>query len=268
MKIFLGPAGIPIVSKGESTIEGVKTVANLGLNAMEIEFVQQVYLNETQAKEVGKIAKDCGVRLSAHAPYYINLCSKEKSVIEASKNRIIRTALVAEAMEADAIAIHIASYSELSADAAFKKVKQGLQDVLEKLSVNVKIGVEVMGKKTHFGSLCEVLKLQKEVKIIPYIDWGHLFVRDDGKINYGDALEKLKHMKHVNSHFTCVAKNAKGQYIDQHVPIIYDAPPFKPLAEEILKRKQDITIICETPLLEHDSLVMKGVFEGLGHSFD
>jgi len=37
--------------------------------------------------------------------------------------------------------------------------------------------------------------------------------------------------------------------------------------KEILKRKIDITIISESPVLEQDSLVMKKMFEKLGYRF-
>jgi len=42
VKIFLGPAGIPHASSKRNTLEGVKVVKDLGLNAMEVEFVQGV----------------------------------------------------------------------------------------------------------------------------------------------------------------------------------------------------------------------------------
>jgi deoxyribonuclease-4 len=45
-------------------------------------------------------------------------------------------------------------------------------------------------------------------------------------------------------------------------------PDFEPLAKEMLKRKFDITIISESPILEQDSLKMKKIFEKLGYRFD
>ncbi|PSN89793.1 endonuclease IV, partial [Candidatus Marsarchaeota G1 archaeon OSP_B] len=74
-KIYVGPAGVPISAKGGSTIDGIKTVRSLGLNAMEVEFVQGVRMSPEMAKEAGKVAKELNVRLSVHAPYFINLCS-------------------------------------------------------------------------------------------------------------------------------------------------------------------------------------------------
>ena len=39
------------------------------------------------------------------------------------------------------------------------------------------------------------------------------------------------------------------------------------LAKEILERKIDFTIICESPITWKDSLKMKGIFEALGYAF-
>lgn len=270
MKIFLGPAGLPIVSEGK-TVDGIRKVRELGLNAMELEFVRQVYMNEKTAEETGQVAKESDVRLSVHAPYYINLCSKESKIIEESKERIVKSAVIGEIAGADAIAIHAAYYSGLTPEQAYDKLKENVLDVLDKAKSkgvkNIKLGLETMGRPSQFGSLDEIIKLCKDVgrrQLIPYIDWGHLYVRGKGKINYSEYFDKLKVLKldHINSHFEGVSKNKKGEFIDVHVPI-GDNPPFEPLAKEILKRKLDITIISESPILEQDSLKMKSIFDRL-----
>ncbi len=267
MTIFLGPAGIPHSSKGSSTIEGIKQVAELGLNAMEIEFVRSVYLNGKSAIEVGDVSKEYGVRLSIHAPYFINLCSKNKETIEASKERIIKSAKIGEILGADAIAIHSAYYSGMTSEQTIDMLHNTfleLSDKLHEIGVKkTKLGVEVMGRESAFGSLEEVVELCRKVnnkQIVPYLDFGHSFVRDNGKIDYGDIFDKLKPLKldHINSQFTGVKFNEKTKkFVDVHEPI--GKPQFEPLAKEILKRKLDITIICESPLLEIDSLKMKQI---------
>jgi len=272
--IFLGPAGIPIASKERSSIAGIKTVKELGLNAMEVEFVRGVNMSPATADEVGEVAKEFNIRMSVHAPYFINLCSEKKSTIEESKKRIFDSADRAERMGADAIAIHAAYYSGLTPQQAYEKLKEGFHDVLDKMKEkgikNVKLGIETMGRSSQFGSLDEVIKFCKEVKgVVPYIDWAHVFVRGNGEINYSAVFDKIKilKLKHINSHFEGVKKNKKGQFVDVHVPIDNN-PQFEPLAKEVLKRKVDITIISESPLLEQDSLKMKKILEKLGYKFE
>lgn len=272
MRIFLGPAGIPLSAEKRNTIEGVKTVNALGLNAMEIEFVHSVYIKKDVAEEVGKVAREFGVRLSIHAPYYINLASDKKSTIAASRKRIFDCADRGERMGADAIAIHSAFYGKNEKEKVFEIVKEQFLKILDEMKTsgikNVKLGVETMAKQSQFGTLDEVLQLNKEMKyIIPYIDWAHLFVRDGGNIDYGIVIDKLEKsgIKHINSHFEGVSKNNKGEFVDIHAPI--KDPPFEPLAREILRKKVDITIISESPMLERDSLKMKQVLQKAGYKF-
>lgn len=273
MEIYLGPAGLPLSSKGTSTIEGTKRVAELKLNAMEIEFVRSIYLNEKSAVKVGEVAKDLGIRLSLHAPYYINLCSDNKIIVEQSKQRIIKSAKIGEILNADAIAIHSAYYLETK-EKTFEILKENFLEILDKLEElgvsNVKLGIEVMGKESMFGSLDEVIRLCKEInhkQLVPYLDFGHIYVRNNGKINYAEIFDKFEQLKldHINSHFEGVKFNLKTKkFVDIHTPINRH-PPFEPLAKEILKRKLSITIISESPILEHDNLKMKAIFEKLKH---
>jgi deoxyribonuclease-4 len=272
MKIFLGPAGIPLRTDRRETIEGIKTVHSLGLNAMEIEFVRGVYMKKEMAEEVGKVAQDLGVRLSVHAPYFINLASEKKETIIASRKRIFDSAQIGEIVGADAIAIHSAYYGKLGPEKTFEIVKEQFLKILDDMKnagiKNVKLGIETMAKKGQFGTLDEVLRMHKEVKqVFPYIDWAHVFVRNGGKINYAEVFDKLERagIKHINSHFEGVAKNKAGEYVDVHEPM--KNPPFEPLAEEILRRKVDITLISESPVLEEDSLRMRSALEGLGRRF-
>jgi deoxyribonuclease-4 len=53
--VYLGPAGIPqYVVRAKSTLDAVKAVRELGLNAMEVEFVQGVRMSRELAKQVGR----------------------------------------------------------------------------------------------------------------------------------------------------------------------------------------------------------------------
>lgn len=73
--IWIGTGGAPISSKSGSTLSGIERIHELGLNAMQVEFVHGVNMGLDLAKEVGKLAKKLKVQLSIHAPYYINLAS-------------------------------------------------------------------------------------------------------------------------------------------------------------------------------------------------
>ncbi len=273
MKIFLGPGGIPHSAKGSTTIGGIRKVAELGLNAMEIEFVRSIYIKESSAKQIGDVAKESGVRLSIHAPYYVNLCSKDEETVTASKDRIIKSIEIGDILGADNVAVHAAYYTGLAPEKAYDVIKERVIEILDELKSkgvhDTKFGLETMGRSTQFGSLDEIISMCRDInheQLVPYLDWGHLFVRNKGKIDYVETFDKLNILKldHINSQFEGIDKNKKGEFVDVHTSV-GEYPPFEPLAREILKRKIDITIISESPLLELDSLKMKNTFEKLKH---
>lgn len=270
MKIYLGPAGIPLISKDKSTVEALEDIANLGLNAFECEFVRNIYLKPEDAEELGERARELGIRISVHAPYFLNLCSEKERIVENSKKRILVSLDRAERMNAECLVIHAGYYGKLTKEQTFEKIKEAMEDVLSRFEGDVKVAVETMAKESQFGSLDEVIELCKEVeRVIPLVDFAHIYVRNNGFIDYCEIFDKLKvlRLKHISSHFSGVKYNLnKKRFVDVHTPINYH-PPFKPLAEEIVKRDLNITIICESPNLEKDALRMKEIFERLTKNF-
>ena len=277
MKVRLGPAGVPTVSRKRSTVDGIRTVAELGLNAMEVEFVRGVAMSLEGAEEAGRAAKELDVRLSVHAPYFINLCSQDRKVAEASKKRIVDSALRAERMGAVEVVVHPGYYGGLTSEQAYKLVKQRYGEILDELKAKeVKkavVAFETTGKVSQFGTLEELVSLAREVGCLICVDFAHIYARQAGKIDYAEVFDRLKPLKpkHLHIHFSGIewtpAKQGEGGNERNHLEIRYEKPPFKPLAAEILKRKIDVTIISESPILEQDSLAMKKVFTELGYDF-
>lgn len=277
MRIRLGPAGVPTVSTKRSTVDGIRTVAQLGLDAMEVEFVRGVAMSLEGASEAGRVASQLDVRLSVHAPYFINLCSTDKKVAEASKKRIVDAALRAERMGAQEVVVHPGYYGNLSSEEAYRLVKQRYGEILDKLKEKnvkiAKIAFETTGKVSQFGSLEELVSLAKETGCLICVDFAHIYARQAGRIDYAEVFDRLKPLKpkHLHIHFSGIewtpAKKGSGGNEKNHVNIAEGNPLFKPLAQEILNRKIDVTIISESPILEQDSLLMKKIFEELGFSF-
>jgi len=275
--IWLGPAGVPISSKDRSTLGGLRRIAELGLNAMEVEFVRRVGMSNEVAKEVGELAKKLNIRLSVHAPYYVNLCSQEKEKLEASKKRILDSCERASFLQADIITFHPGFYGKLTPDRALESVKKACEDLIKRMKSNgiknVILGLETMGKQATFGTVEEIVKICKEVKgCAPVIDFAHVFARQAGKINYVEIFDKLELLKleHLHSHFTGVEFSRVGPEKGNekyHLELKSNKPSFEPLAKEILERKINITIISESPILEQDSLSMVQIFRKLGHKF-
>ena len=268
MKIHLGPAGVPITSKGSSTLDGIRRVAELGLDAMEIEFVRGVHMSNDLAKQAGKLAKDLGILLSVHAPYFINLCNPEK--LEASKKRILDSCERAHHLGAWIVVFHPGYYGGFSKDKAFEYVEKAceeMNEVVEKKGWDVKLGLETTGKVSQFGTLEENIGIHKKIEnCVPVVDFAHLFARSGGHIDFGNVLKKLEslHLESYHTHFSGIEYTDKGER--NHLTIDHKKPDFEELAKSLMKSKiKEMTIISESPILEKDSLKMKKVLESLGY---
>ena len=268
--IYLGPAGIPSITEGD-TIQGIKDVKKIGLDALEMEFSRNVYLNKERAIEVGKIAKELNIKLSVHASYFVNLCNPEK--VKASEKRILQSCEIGNYAGAKYIVFHPGYYGKLSKEVAYEFVRKGCMEIrkeIDKNKWNVALGLETTGKKSQFGTIDEILGICKEVKgCVPIIDFAHIFARQGGKIDYSNVLEKVKKFKEIHTHFSGIEFTDKGER--RHLPLSSNQPNFKELAKELIKRnfntkERDIIIICESPVTEQDSLKMNRIFQKLTRS--
>jgi len=275
MKIRLGPSGIPLSCKTGNSIDGIRKVSELGLDAMEISFTHGIHMSLETAREVGKVAKDLDVELSIHVPYFINLASETKKIIEDSKKRIIDSLERGVAMGATVVAAHAGYYGK-NKDRANQMVFEACKEITEHIEEhgwNIEFGLETMGKQKSWGTLDEIINVCKRLRhLIPYLDAAHLYALGGGQVNYKEVFDKLEVLKlnKLHSHFSGIKYSLVGigrGNEKQHVPMKMAGPDFESYAKEILKRNKDITIISESPILEIDSLAMKETFEKLGYKF-
>ncbi len=268
--IYLGPAGVPLSCKGRTTLEGVQHVQNLGLNAMEIQFVRGIRMDEEYALEVGEMARNVGVKLSVHAPYYTNIVSDNPQTIEKSMDKIAMSGYFADIMKADTVVAHTGFYTSLSKKETWEMAVQNatqIRDYFRDNKFSCRLGLEVMGKPQCLGDLEEMVQLAQDVPdIVPVIDFAHIHARENGglrtKADYErvvDALEPLSEMEHIHAYFTGVKYSNNTEL--HHVPIKKGDLDFVPLAETILERGLDITVISVSPIVEHDAMYMKIMLE-------
>ena len=275
MKILLGPAGIPLSAKGLGTVKGIQKVNEIGLKAMEIEFTHGVQIKNSSAKEIGEVSKETGVKLSVHAPYYINLASHEAKKISASKKRILKSCERAHYMNASPVVFHPGYYGKYTPQETFEIIKEAVLDIEDKMEENnfeTKIALETTGKGTQFGSLEEIIMLLEEIrtkKTTICVDFAHLWARNGGSYDYKELFEKLKklNLDHLHSHFSQIEFTDKGERKHLTFEETKENPPVEEVCKRILESNQNITIISESPILEKDALEMKETFEKLGHRF-
>ena len=270
MRIYLGPAGVPLTAAKSDTISGIKRVAELKLGAMEIEFVRGVHMTNDLADEAGQAAKELGVKLSVHAPYFINLCNPE--VLEASQKRILDSCERAHHMGASVVVFHPGYYGKLGKGEALSRVTDACREMAKALRENgwdVKLGLETTGKMSQFGTVDEILAICEKVKgCVPVLDWAHLHAKYQGKADFRAILSKVTSagFRRIHTHFSNIEFGDKGE--KRHLTIEHKEPDFRKVAKVILDSDlHEITIISESPALEKDSLVMRKDLEGLGYKF-
>jgi deoxyribonuclease-4 len=257
-KIKLSPAG----NCAGGILESLKRLKELGLDGQEIEFTYGVKMSNALAKQAGELAKKLGLKLSVHAPYYVNLCSEEKAKIEASKKRILMSCERAHYLGASPVVFHAGFYGKRDAEETYQCIKQGMVDLQQKIKKKnwkVKLAPETTGKKSQFGSVDELLRLKKEIGTDICIDFAHLKARNNGKIDYGELFKKLKHVKHLHCHFSGIEFTAKGER--RH--LVMKDSEINELLKALLKYNVDCMIISESPVTYQDSLKMKRILEKL-----
>jgi deoxyribonuclease-4 len=272
--IRFGPAGIPVQCNGRSTLEGVRCCRELGLDAMEMEFVQGVRL-KVAAREIKKTAEELDIALSSHAPYFINLCSADRKKISISTRNIYEAAKITHAAGGRITVFHPGYYQKLSKEEAYKTAKKNLKAALEKIKkekIGVVLGAETVGKKSQYGGLDEVIRLSQELEYVePVLDFAHIQARGDanlrGEDDYRKIFERLErelgaYVKHFHSHFSEIEYTEKGER--NHLPLgTKNVPPYRPLLRVLAENGYSGVIISESPKLDIDAQKMKNEYDKL-----
>jgi deoxyribonuclease-4 len=270
-RLFFGTAGVPLSASDASTLAALDHIKELGLDGLEIEFVKGVKMGLDTAGKIRQKAAALGLRLSVHAPYYINFNSQDRGIRLHSQERLLSSARVGAACGAESIVFHAGFYGQDSPDRAYAAVKSGLAAVMsivrtERLPVSVR--VETMGKRSQFGTLDEVLQLCREVDgLRPCLDFSHIYARE-GRVNsYPDfhrVLSKVAKklgagaLKRAHIHIAGIHYNDKGEV--KHLNL--DEADFR--YDEWIQALRDLgvegLVICESPNLEADALMLKNLY--------
>ncbi len=275
LKILFGTAGTPTTVTGRGSLEGIREVNKLGLGCFEFEFVQSARMRSELAEECGTVAKNLGVSLSAHAPYYVNLISEDKAKRKASVQRILATCEILSWAGGKEVVFHPGFYGKLGKKKAFEEMKAGfgeLVDAVKEAKFSCVLAPETTGKHSAWGSLEETAAMCKEFgfeKVRPTIDFGHLHARLNGGIKKREDFARiLDHvqaelgrvaLENLHCHLTGIKYSEKGEL--KHLEVSSKSPDYALLWPELVERKCAGTLISESPNIEADALKMKKEFE-------
>lgn len=265
-------AGVPHKTpKPGGTVEGLKYAKSLGIDAMEIEWVQMVPKDPERMKLIRKAAESLGMTLTVHAPYYVNLNSPEVEKLTASIERVLAALSMSELAGVRSVCVHAAFNLGQPPEKVYRNVKHAVDRIMakkKKFFPNVNLALETMGKHAQFGTLEEVLKISKEFGNYPCIDPAHMHARSNGKVNTYeewdemlDAYEKAlgkKSLKFMHMHFSGIEYGVHGE--KRHLPIQESDARWKDFLKVLKDRKVEGTLVSESPLLEDDTLLLKNTY--------
>lgn len=256
--IKFGPGGLGPV---KDAVKNLERFADLGLKACEIEFTYGPYIKKKEdAREIGKRAKELGILLSIHAPYFVNLNSKEEEKIEASKRRVLKCCEVASWLGAKRVVFHPGFYAGMKSEEAGIRIKEGIIEMMEIIKENkwnVELCPEVMGKKNVFGSIGEVGGLVRDTGCGVCIDVAHVLARY-GRYEFKKIEEAFPRSKwHV--HFSGIEFGEKGEKKHLKTEIEY----WDKILDWLKELNKDVVLICESPDPVGDAAQGLAVWESL-----
>ena len=272
--LLFGTGGVPRSAKTRSTIDGIERIAELGLDCMEIEFVQGVRMGEGGARLVADVATRKNVKLSAHAPYFINLNAREPEKIRASQDRILQAARIAFLCHAESVVFHAAFYLGDPAEKVYGMVKKYLGEVLDQLkreNNGVWIRLEVTGKGSQFGTIEEVLNLSTELEgIAPCIDFAHWHARTGRFNSYAEFASILLRVKErlgraalddMHIHVAGIRYGEKGEI--SHLNLEESDFQYAELLTALRDYDVKGMVICESHNLEQDAQLLQATYYNL-----
>lgn len=234
IKTRFGVAGFPSsffeTKYKKDRANGPEWLHELGLDALEVQFVHGPRMKEEKAKEYRENAEKFGITLTCHGSYYTVLSSPKPDVIDASLKRLEQTCRLASILGSQRVVLHPgATYGDR--ESAMDRFLTNMNKfAANSLPDDVFIHVETAGKNVQLGTLEEILHICREIpKCRPCVDFGHLHARQLSEVpsdkgwsfnevdDFVHALNYLKqnmlpeHWPHTHYHMTPIQFGAKGE---------------------------------------------------------
>lgn len=270
-----GTVGSPISTppKPGGSVGAVLRMAEMGLGALELGWVQAVRVKEETCQAIRVQARRSDVRISVHAPYYINLNASREEWPKGRK-RLMDAARYGNLAGASDIIFHPGSYFGLPPAKALLVAIPRLRKCVEELRSEgnpVTLRPETMGKSAMIGSLDDALEMAREVEgVAPCLDFAHLHARaGDGSANsieeWIEVLRRYKKalgaasLRRLHVHLSGIEYTAKGER--KHLPIAESDFNLDGLFAALAELRCKGRILCESPVMEKDALVFQAAWD-------
>jgi deoxyribonuclease-4 len=274
--IRFGTVGSPQTTPGSGTPAAIEHTRLLGLDHLEIAWVQSVRVSDETCAVIKATAAQHHVTLSIHAPYYINLNSQTADLMRKSDERLLAAARKGFLAGARDIIFHPGSYHDQPPDQVYERARKKLLEIRQTLDdegVDVTLRPETMGKSAMFGSLDEIVQLSRDIPgVLPCIDFAHLHARTGALNSYKEfagILDTVKAglgregLETLHAHLSGIAYTAKGE--KQHLPLNEADLHYRELLQALVDYEVKGTIAVEAPEPFHvaDALTLQATYRRL-----
>ncbi len=262
---------------GKSALEMPKWLSENNLDAYEYQCGRGVKISPDAAAELGKRARENGISLSIHAPYYISLSSVEKEKRDNSINYILQTLSAAKNMSADRIVVHSGSCGSITRREALSLAEDTLRRAIKAADEqgfgDIHICPETMGKVKQLGTVDEVIKLCLiDERLIPTIDFGHVNSMSLGglkeKSDFEAIFNKIENKLGIeramcfHAHYSRIEYTNAGEKKHHTFAESEYEPDFDYIAEIMVERGTSNRIICESAGTQtRDAMAIKKMYE-------
>ena len=262
----------------KSSLDAPAWLAEIGLDHYEYQCGRGVRVKEETARLLGEKARQSGITLSIHAPYFISLSNPDPVALDKNIGYVTASCQAAKWMGAERIVVHSGALMKRTRRETMEIAKTSLKAILnacdEQGYGDLVLCPETMGKINQLGDLDEALELcALDERLLPCVDFGHLYARTLGELNGAAAckmmLDKMadalgeERASRFHSHFSKIEFTLKGGEA-RHLCFSDRGwgPEFAPLAEEIARRDWSPIIVCESAGTQsEDALTMKACYE-------
>lgn len=269
-----GTVGSPLSTppKPGGSVGAVLRSAELGLFALELGWVRAVRVTPETCAAIQTTATAQGVRISVHAPYFINLNADDEEWPK-SRQRLMDAAHFGHLAGATDIVFHPGSYFERPPEDVLPLAIARLGGCIEELRASgnpVILRPETMGKSAMLGSLPDTLQMSHSIPgVLPCVDFAHLHARSgDGSMNtydewshalesYGEALGEAA-LKNLHVHLSGIEYGAKGE--KEHLPLQESDLDLRAIFRALKAFGCKGRLLCESPAMEDDAVYMRQVW--------
>lgn len=234
----------------------------LGLNAYEYSFSLGKFLSEATAEKIRNQADIYDVKVSVHAPYYINFCNTTDTSIENNTKFMLNSLYGLQTLGGNHCIFHIGSQMKFTREEALNNLERNFKDFLlvfdeqENLH-NLYMCPETMGKYSQIGTPEEIFNICKwHPNLIPTLDFGHINCIMQGGLQtkkdyikiFENGIETLGYdkMNDCHIHFSKIKYNTKGEVAHLTFDDTEFGPDYQPMIDAIIDLDLHPTIISES----------------------